>query len=138
MAFQSIKISTCSRGKKTQTHLVAHPVGAPVIQPEGGNLIEVSFKIYYFPQLLLELWQLAAQWRMRLIKDQKNSSRVIMRFILITTLFNHTSYIIRRNLVLVHSQGLKGLKRLNFFWFDSDPNSTFLNSWNYLFSNAQS
>ena len=21
--------------------------------------------------------------------------------------------------------GLKGLKRLNFFWFDSDPNSTF-------------
>ena len=60
MAFQSIKISTRSRGKKTQTHLVAHPVGTPVIQPEGGNLIEVSFKIYYFPQLSLELWQLAA------------------------------------------------------------------------------
>ena len=55
MAFQSIKISTRSRGKKPQTHLVAHPVGTPVIQPEGGNLIEVSFKIYYFPQLSLEL-----------------------------------------------------------------------------------
>ena len=51
MAFQSIKISTRSRGKKPQTHLVAHPVGAPVIQPEGGNLIEVSFTIYHFPQL---------------------------------------------------------------------------------------
>ena len=55
MAFQSIKISTRPRGKKPQTHLVAHPVGAPVIQPEGGNLIEVSFTIYHFPQLFLEL-----------------------------------------------------------------------------------
>ena len=55
MAFQSIKISTRSRGKKTQTHLVAHPVGARVIRPEGDNLIEVSFTIYYFPQLFLEL-----------------------------------------------------------------------------------
>ena len=41
--------------KKTQTHLVAHPVGARVIRPEGDNLIEVSFTIYYFPQLFLEL-----------------------------------------------------------------------------------
>ena len=55
MAFQSIKISTRPRGKKPQTHLVAHPVGGPVIQPEGGNLIQVSFTIYNFPQLFLEL-----------------------------------------------------------------------------------
>ena len=58
MAFQSIKISTRSKGKKTPDPPSGSPtrsVGAPVIQPEGGNLIEVSFKIYYFPQLLLKL-----------------------------------------------------------------------------------
>jgi len=39
MAFQSIKISTRSTGEKKpgQTHLVAHPVGARVIQPEGAT-----------------------------------------------------------------------------------------------------
>ena len=56
--FRASRFQHVLKGKKTPDPPSGSPtrsVGSPVIQPEGGNLIEVSFTIYHFPQLFLEL-----------------------------------------------------------------------------------